>query len=135
MKTIALTLSLIGTTLFADHLISDLEGEWYSSIFAKSVRYTFSGVMPLDSGRYIFRYTRPIGNGTSCIGSGIIQLSTGKARAVEVCPPNAEGIERVFLAVWTLTNEHHELHLTGGYYNEGKSAFHDENLDKESHEQ
>ena len=132
MKQLMFALLCFSSASFANHLIEELEGEWYSSIFPQTVRYHFFGVMPLDNGRYMFRYTRPTNVG-DCIGSGVIQLLTGKARAVEVCPQRPDGTEPAFFAVWSLEEEHNDLHLKGGYYTEGSATFNNEDLDKDPH--
>lgn len=125
---------LATANLFADHLISDLEGEWYSSIFPQSIRYTFYGVRPEGKARYVVRHIRPTTNG-ECVGSGVLNLSSGHLRSVEVCPSKDgnPANDTAFFASWHLVHEHEELHLKGGYYSEGSAAFQAENLDKEPH--
>ena len=127
-------MTAISANSLADHTLSEFEGEWYSSIFPQSTRYMFYGLQAAGKLQYVIRHVRPTPNG-ECVGSGIINLSSGHVRTVEVCPSRDGNPvnDSAFFAVWQLANEHGDLHLKGGYYGQGSATFHEENLDKEPH--
>jgi len=116
---------------FADHPhpVTELVGEWYSSIFPETTHYEFFGVKELKGDLFIVHHVR--GN---CTGSGLMNLETGSVRTVEVCPPRGAGQEElIFFNLWHIHNEHGDLHLKGGYYSQGSSQFRGEDLDKDVH--
>ena len=112
----------------ADHTIGDLEGYWRSSIFPNDAGYLFRGLRQVGHDKYVVHHSRG-----ACLGSGLIDLHSGKVRTVEVCPPNNGNEDRVFLNEWTITREHGHLRLNGGYWAKGSSQFREENLDKDLH--
>lgn len=51
-EVLAVEMLFVGGLAHAAHAIEDLEGEWYSSIFPKSVHYTIKGVKEVAHDRF-----------------------------------------------------------------------------------
>lgn len=130
MFTALVTLGISGSA-FADHRIEQLEGRWFSTLWPNGTEYyEFSGIRA-EGEQYLFQQTRNAAGGL-CLGTGMIDLHSGKVLSIEVCPAR-DGRERVFLNEWTIEVDHDDYHLRGGYYNKGSSEFKAENLDKDLH--
>lgn len=130
-KLFVLATFMLSANAFADHRIEELQGQWFSTLWPNGNEfYEFTGLKP-EGSNYIFQQTRNEAAGI-CVGSGVINLETGKVLSIEICPPT-NGRERVFVNEWTIVIEHDKYHLRGGYYGKGSSNFAVENLDKKLH--